>query len=330
MQHARRGSAFRRSPIATALASLAVLALAIVLALNAQRLPLIGDGAVHHAEFAESSGLSSGADVRIAGVRVGRVTGVQLDGDHVDVAFTAGDEQLGDQTRAAIKVGNLLGQKYVELAPRGQHQLDGPIPRSRTTSLYDVMAAFQDMAGTVGRIDTAQLAQSFRVLSDTMRDTPEQTRGAVRGLSRLSSSIASRDQQLRELLQRALPVSRTVSDRDRQFQQLLGDGTELLNELDHRRQAIHALLVGTQALSSQLTAMITENQAQLGPTLDGLNQVTAMLARNQQNLDAAVRELGPFYRMVDNTLGNGRWIDVYVCGLLPPATGPLNQRGCQQ
>ena len=27
---------------------------------------------------------------------------------------------------------------------------------------------------------------------------------------------------------------------------------------------------------------------------------------------------GPFYRVFTNTLGNGRWIDTYLCGLLPP------------
>ena len=307
-----------------------MLALAVVLALNAQGLPLIGDGSTHHAEFAESSGIASGADVRIAGVRVGRVDDVQLVNDHVELSFTAGDQELGDETGAAIKVGSLLGQKYLELAPRGQRPLDGPIPRTRTTSLYDVMAAFQDAGSAVGRINTDQLAQSFRVLSDTTRDTPEQTRGALRGLSRLSTSIASRDQQLGQLLQHSHDVSQVVSDRDRQFQQLLGDGNRLLDELDHRRQAIHALLVGTRALSTQLTGVIAENQAQIGPTLDGLNQVTAMLSRNQDSIDAAVRKLGPFYRVLDNTMGNGRWIDVYACGLLPPATGPVNQQGCRQ
>lgn len=328
MRVAKSGSVFRRNPIATALGSLLALALAILLALNAQALPLIGDGATHHAEFAESSGLTTGADVRVAGVRIGRVTAVTLRGDHVDVSFTAGDQDLGDRTSAAIKLGSLLGQKYLALDPRGAHPLEAAIPRNRTTSLYDVMTAFQDLSSTVGQVNTGQLAQSFTVLSDAMRSTPEQTRDAVRGLSQLSTSIAKRDQQLQELLRHSNDVSHVVQSRDQQLQQLLGDGNAVLDELNQRRTAIHSLLTGTQALSAQLTAMINENQAQLKPSLDSLNQVTAMLSHNQQNIEASVHKLAPFYRTLDNTMGNGRWIDVYVCGLLPPATGPINQQGC--
>lgn len=329
MEVAERGSAFQRNPITTALGSLLALALAILLALNAQTLPVIGDGSTHHAEFAESSGLAAGADVRVAGVRVGRVTEVQLQGDHVDVSFTTGDQEIGDRTSAAIKLGSLLGQKYLALDPRGAHPLDGTIPRHRTTSLYDVMAAFQDLSGAVGQVNTDQLAQSFTVLSDTMRGTPEETRGAVRGLSRLSTSIASRDQQLKELLQRTNDVSHLMHSRDQQFQQLLADGNAVLEQLNQRRAAIHSLLAGTQALSGQLTAMTSENEAQVKPALESLNQVSAMLSRNQQNIEASVHKLAPFYRTLDNTMGNGRWIDVYVCGLLPPAVGPVNQQGCK-
>lgn len=329
MEIGRRGSVFQRNPVTTAVASLLALALAVLLALNAQALPLIGDGATHHAEFTESGGLTAGSDVRVAGVRVGRVTEVQLAGDHVDVSFTAGDQELGDRTSAAIKLGSLLGQKYLAVEPRGARPLRAPIPPSRTTSPYDVMTAFQDVSGTLGEVDTDQLARSFSVLSETMRGTPEQTRGAVRGLSRLSSSIASRDQQLKDLLQHTDDVSRVMRDRDEQFRRLLGDGNQVLEELNQRRAAIHALLTGTQALSHQLTAMISENQAQLKPAVDELDQVTAMLARNQQNIAATVRKLAPFYRAVDNTMGNGRWIDVYVCGLLPPAVGPVNHQGCK-
>ena len=322
------GSVFHRNPVATALGSLLALALACVVALNAESLPLIGNGAAHHAEFSEAGGLTTGADVRVAGVRVGKVTGVELTGDHVDVSFTAGDSQLGDHTGAAIKLGSLLGQKYLALDPRGSGALDAPIPRSRTTSLYDVMAAFQGLSGTVGRIDTEQLARSFGTMSETFRGTSQETTGAIRGLSALSGTIASRDQQLQELLRHTNDVAGIVRSRNEQFQQLLGDGNQLLSEVRQRRDSIRALLSGTRALSAQLTAMVDENSAQLRPTLDGLDQVTRMLARNQQNLDASISKLAPFYRTVANTLGNGRWIDVYVCGLLPPATGPVNARGC--
>ena len=54
-----------------------------------------------------------------------------------------------------------------------------------------------------------------------------------------------------------------------------------------------------------------------------------MLQRNQDSLDRSIELFAPFTRLFANVLGNGRWFDTYICGLLPPAAGPINQEGCQ-
>jgi len=97
-----------------------------VLAFNVQKLPLIGGGTTFHAAFAEAGGLRSGDPVRIAGVTVGKVTGVDLENAHVMVTFTVrGDSRLGRDTKAAVKLQTLLGKKYLELTPTGPGQLSG-------------------------------------------------------------------------------------------------------------------------------------------------------------------------------------------------------------
>lgn len=248
----------------------------------------------------------------------------------MDVAFTAGDNWVGDRTTATVRINSLLGQKYLAVDPRGVRATgpSEPIPLARTTSLYDVMTALQDTSNTVGRIDTDQLARSFRTISDTARDTPRQVRGAVQGLSALSSTPSKRDQQLRDLLNNTHQVANTVQSRNHQFEQLLTDGSRLLDEVRQRRQSVHQLLVGTQRLSAQLNEAIEENAPQFRSMMDSLDRVTALLERNQRNLDRALRASGPLYRSLSTNLGNGRWADVYICGLLPPAVGPANAQGC--
>src|SRR5699024_1818213 len=141
-------------------------------------------------------------EVRVAGVRVGSVTDVCLDGERVRVDFRVDDAWLGDRTAAAIRVKTLLGQKYLALDPKGDRALDAgrSIPLDRTMAPYDVMEAFSDLSGTLDDIDTDQLARSFRTMSDTFAGTPDEVSGALDGLTRLSNTIANRDQQLKELL----------------------------------------------------------------------------------------------------------------------------------
>ncbi len=94
-------------------------------ALRADDLPLIGGGDTYRAAFTESGGLKQGDEVRIAGVRVGKVDEVALDDGLVVATFKVDpDEAFGPDTRAAIKVKTLLGAMYLALEPAGGGQLE--------------------------------------------------------------------------------------------------------------------------------------------------------------------------------------------------------------
>ena len=76
-----------RNPVVIGAISLAMLAASLVVAFRADDLPVIGGGDTYYAAFEESGGLKPNDEVRIAGVRVGKVNSVELDGDHVRVDF---------------------------------------------------------------------------------------------------------------------------------------------------------------------------------------------------------------------------------------------------
>ncbi|MFF5986288.1 MCE family protein [Prauserella flavalba] len=320
----------KRNPIPIAVVGIVLMVLGTVAALNSDDLPIIGGGTTYTADFSEAAGLQADDEVRIAGVKVGKVTDVELAGDRVRVSFKVKDAWLGDRTSAAIKIKTLLGQKYVALDPVGDRALDpgDTIPRERTVAPYDVLEAFRGLSQTVDEIDTEQLAQSFDVLSETFADTPDDVRGALDGLSQLSNTIASRDQQLSTLLANTRQVSQTLADRDAELTKLIDDGNLLLAELARREQAISALLQGSQALATELQGLVDDNQGQLDPVLTQLDQLTGMLQRNQESLSEGIRRFAPFIRVFNNTIGNGRWFDNYICGLLLPSVGPLNEEGC--
>ncbi|GLY41212.1 ABC transporter substrate-binding protein [Amycolatopsis sp. NBRC 101858] len=320
----------KRNPVPIALVGIAVLALGFIAALNSDDLPVIGGGTTYSAEFSEASGLQKDNDVRIAGVKVGKVSDIELDGASVKVSFKVKDAWLGDRTSAAIKIKTLLGQKYLSLDPQGEGSLNPGtgIPRDRTMAPYDVLDAFRGLSQTVDNIDTKQLAQSFDTISQTFANTPEDVKGALSGLSKLSDTIASRDTQLSNLLANTREVSQTLVDRDAEVQKLLTDGNKLLDELSKREDAITSLLNGSRELATQLQGLIDDNGKQLDPVLTSLDQLTSMLQRNQDSLAQGIAKFAPFIRVFTNTIGNGRWFDNYICGLVLPSFGPINEEGC--
>jgi phospholipid/cholesterol/gamma-HCH transport system substrate-binding protein len=297
----------------------------IVFALTfmADSLPVIGAGSTYRAHFTEAGGIRAGDEVRVAGVKVGKVSSVSLQGKEVLVSFQLKGVHLGDRTTAAVKVKTLLGQKYLAVDPLGHGDLRGDIPQERTTTPYDVNAALSDLSSTVTAIDTPQLERSFDVLSRTFEETPASVRTMLSGLTALSRTISSRDDQLADLFAATREVSQTLADRNQEFSSLLRDGDSLLAELQARRKTVTTMLESTARLGHELRGLVADNQARLAPALTQLDRVSAILRRNQGHLDDALRRLGPYYRVVDSALGNGRWVDSYVCGLFDDRGAPL-------
>jgi phospholipid/cholesterol/gamma-HCH transport system substrate-binding protein len=293
----------------------------MVTAFKAADLPIIGGGDTYYANFSEAGGLKPNDEVRIAGVRVGKVRGIELDGNQVRVEFQVDeDAKFGPETGAEIRVKTLLGAMFVALEPKGSGQMEeeGEIPVERTSSPYDVVEVFEGLAERSERIDTDQLANALDTMATLTRNTPEEFQAALQGVSALSANIAARDAELNTLLQNLRKVSGVLGDRSDDIIRLMEDGDVLFRALVARRQAVHDLLVATSELSRQLTGLVKDTRADLKPALDNLKNVLDLLNANRENLDASVRLLAPFYRVFANTLGNGPWFDTIIQNM-PPA-----------
>lgn len=314
-----------RNPVTIGAISIVVMFLLLLAAFKADSLPLIGGGNTYYAAFSEAGGLKANDPVRIAGVRVGKVTDVGLQGDHVEVTFKVDtSDQFGPQTAAAIKVATLLGSMYLALEPKGpgQMQQGAEIPVSRTSSPYDVVDAFSGLASRAEHIDVPQLTQALNSLSNATKGTPTAFRQMLSGLSRLSANVAARDQQLNTLLRNLRNVSQVLGRHDQDIVALMKDSDTVMRALVARREAVHRLLVSTSQLSQQLTALVQQSRGDLKPALDNLQSVVDVLMKNQNNLDQSLRLMAPFYRVFANLLGNGPWFDTWIANLPPaPAVG---------
>jgi phospholipid/cholesterol/gamma-HCH transport system substrate-binding protein len=307
-----------RNPVPIGLSAFAVIAVLLALAMNLDNIPFISGGKTHTAAFKEAAGLKPDEEVRIAGVKVGKVTALDLDGDHVKVTFRVDDRvRLGDRTEAGIKIKTILGAHYLELTPRGKGRLGRSIPIERTHTPFEVVPAISELSQRVGAIDVQQVAKSFDVLSETFKNSPEEVRASLEGLRRLSNTVASRDDELHELAGKAKNVSELLADRNQDFAKLVQDGDKVLQAVQARRAVIHQLLINTVTLSQQVNALIRENEKQLRPMLDNLAKVNRVLLKNQDNLDRILQLFAPFARQFSDVTGTGRWFDSWIQNLLP-------------
>lgn len=209
--HPSRRFAGRRSPITVGALGILMLLMATMASFYLSDLPIVGAGPRYTAEFSEAAGLHAGNEVRVAGIKVGKVdrVGLNADGNKVNVVFTVANTWIGDQTQASIQIKTLLGQKFLGLTPRGSRSADPTKPLTDTIAPYDVIEAFSDASNQLSELDTDKVAESLQTMSTAFSGTAGDFGPALTGLSRLSETIAKRDQEVQSSSPRRRPPRRS-------------------------------------------------------------------------------------------------------------------------
>jgi len=301
---------------------LLVLLVVMAAAFNLQKFPGFR-GTHYQAQFKDASGLKVGDIVEIAGIRVGRVDKLSIDGDHINVDFDIHGTKLGSKTSASIEVLNLLGQKYLRLEPQGTGSLSAgdTIPLERTTSGYDIVGTLDQLTTTTGAINKPQLSKALTTLAGTIDAASPEVSSSFRGLARLSNTIASRDGDITALMARAQRVTNLLNARKGDLVDLMKKGNLVFQELLARRQAIHDLLVNARQLGVQLRGLAVDNQKQIAPALAELDKGISFLNKRKKQLSDTIKYYGPYATILVNIIGTGPWFDAYVPNLAGLATG---------
>nr|WP_090280141.1 MCE family protein [Mycolicibacterium komanii]CRL76253.1 virulence factor Mce family protein [Mycolicibacterium komanii] len=307
-----------RNRLAVGTVGIAVVVATVVAAFSYDRIPLVKGTSDYSAYFAEAGGIKPGSDVRVSGLSVGRVSDVRLDGTKVVVDFTVRNGvELGDRTEAAIKTETVLGNKMLEITPRGDGELSGVIPLDRTTSPYDLPTALGDLTTTISALDTTQLSSALTTLADTFSDTPPELRAALDGVARFSDTLNTRDAQLRHLLADANKVTAVLGKRSDQIAGLVVNANALLSELLSQRDSVDELMTNITAVSHQISGLVQDNRPQLKPAVDKLNGVLTILDNRKAELRRVLYLLRRYAMSFGEVLGAGPFFKASVVNLAP-------------
>ncbi len=293
--------------------SIAVLLLVMVASFNIQKLPFL-KGTTFHAELADASGLRTGAEVQVAGVRVGRVSKLDIGTEKVIADFDVKDAKLGRSTRASVEVKSLLGEKFLNILPEGSGQLPAgaTIPISRTDAGADIVGTLGQLTTQTEQTNTEDLTTALNSLAEVIDDAAPEVQSSFSGLSRLSETIATRDEDIEKLLARSRNVTGLLDERKGDLVTLMKQADLIFSELQNRKEAVHSLLVNATKLATELDGVVKDNRKQLKPTLDKLENVLKFLHAREDKIETLLKNYGPYVNILGNIVGTGPWFDAYV------------------
>ena len=187
--------------VRSGLMGILILLLVIGVGQSFASVPMLFAQPTYYAQFSDTAGLSGGDKVRIAGVDVGEVRSMDIEGDKVRIGYTLNGTTIGTDSRAAIRTDTILGRKNMEIEPRGTEALraNGVLPLGQTTTPYQIYDAFFDVTKAASGWDTETVKRSLNVLSETIDQTYPHLSAALDGVARFSDTIGKRDDQIKEL-----------------------------------------------------------------------------------------------------------------------------------
>lgn len=247
-----------------------------------------------HAQLANAAGLGKGAAVTVAGVKVGTVSGVTVQGNHVlaDLALDHG-VTLPHDTSAAVAVQTVLGVLDVAL-----HPITGwnhPLAAGDTITDTSIPVEFQDIQNAAGTVlqqtDVNSFNQLVSALQQVTAGKQAQVATIVSGLSQFTTAVDSRQQQVGSLIDSANQLAATVAQHDTQLAGVVDDLATVVQGLASRSSDLSALIYQTDQVAAQTATLIGQNQPQLQGLLDHLQSVLAVLSQHQEDLAQGVSYL---------------------------------------
>jgi phospholipid/cholesterol/gamma-HCH transport system substrate-binding protein len=299
------------------LMGLVVLLLVVGVGQTFTSVPMLFASPGYYGQFTDAGGMTTGDKVRIAGLTVGQVEDIKIDGDHVVMKFSTGSNTIGTESRLAIKTDTILGKKVLEIEPRGTQTLrpNGTLPLGQSTTPYQIYDAFFDVTKAAAGWDIDTVKRSLNVLSQTIDQTYPHLSAALEGVAKFSDTIGKRDEQITHLLAQANQVASILGDRSEQIDRLFVNSNTLLAAFNERSRAISALLDNVSAFSAQVQNFINDNP-NLNHVLEQLRTVSDLLVARKDDLAQAVTMLGKTIAAFNETVASGPYFKVSLANWL--------------
>jgi phospholipid/cholesterol/gamma-HCH transport system substrate-binding protein len=300
------------------LMAITVALLAILVGQSFTSVPVLFAQPSYYAQLTDTGGLNKNNPVRIAGMDVGNIQGITIDGDHIKIKFTTGRNTIGTETRLAIRTDTILGKKVLEVEPRGTQTLrpGATLPVGQSTTPYQIYDAFFDVTKAASGWDIDTVKRSLHVLAQTVDQTYPHLSAALDGVAKFSDIIGNRDDQFKHLLAQAHQVADILGDRGEQIDKLLVHANTLLAAVNERGQAISLLLQRISSFSTQVRGLINDNP-NLNHVLEQFRIISDILAKHKNDLASVLVTIGKFAPALSETNASGPFLNGMITNLLP-------------
>jgi phospholipid/cholesterol/gamma-HCH transport system substrate-binding protein len=283
-----------RNPKVVGITAVVIMAAGVLAILLLNR-SFFSSGYTVDAQFTNAAGISNGTSVMVAGVNVGSVTSVKVNGNAVDAKLSVNNGvQLPHVTRAAVEVETLLGVVDVTLVPVSGW--NDPLKAGATITDTSVPTEFYQLQNTAHSLLSKTNAQALNnlvtSLANITQDKQQQVAQIISGLGALTSTVDQRSGQVSQLIDSANSLSSTLTSRDQQLLSVVNNLDTVSTGLASNNQALSDLINNVDSAASQTNSLVSQNSPALNSLLSSLHSDLNVVSQHQDDLAEGVSYLG--------------------------------------
>lgn len=285
--------------------SLAVIGVMIMLAFQGNKL-FAGAERVYQAEFTSVLNVVPVAsDVRVNGISVGSVSGVESKGDYGLVTFgVEPDIELKADATANLRLKSFLGEKYVEITPgTSAEPLRGPIKLNQTDTAADLGNVLGKSGGALGAIPSTEVTETLKLSGDTLDQNGDKIASAVENLRVQTDALVSSQDELYGTLEATDRALATLVAQGETIGQVSANAQATLERFKDFAARDKVVVLGLMNDLTTLEGVFEDNKDGLAATGDQLpatlglvrklvNQLSSNLATGRNPIPIALTNLG--------------------------------------
>lgn len=282
----------------------------------------------YHADFSTASRLKGGQDVRIAGIPVGTVKSVKLKADNsVDVTFDVDKRyQIYDSTRAVIRYENLVGDRYLEIAA-GDGELrklppGATIVREHTQPALDLDALLGGMRPLLKGLDGTKINEISNAIIELLQGQGGALSQMLANTSSFTTTLASRDQLIGDVINNLNTVLTTVDDKSEQFDATVDRLQQLITGLAQGKDAIAGAIGPLATIETDLTDTLRRTRRPIQGLIENVRPFATVLDRRKQELNDVIDPLEENYLRLNALGAYGSFFNINYCTVSMKFNGP--------
>ncbi|MFC6011596.1 MCE family protein [Nocardia lasii] len=293
-----------------------------------------GDTRKYTAIFTDVLGLRSGDDVRMAGVRVGKVSKIELDdNNNAKVSFIVqADQAVYTDTKALVRYQNLIGQRYVALAPgkegsSEQLRSGATIPLTNTEPSFDVSALLNGFQPMFQALEPAQVNAMSESLLLALQGDGVSLSAFILQAAEVASDFQRRDGILSDVIVNLSAVMTGLAKRGDQLETLITQTRALIGGLYSQGQSLQSSVQALSDNTASVVDMLAAIQPKLTQTQNAMVGATNVLIANGARLDQAALDLPAVAAGFGRVTSEGAYANSGFCRLDVTLYGVLFPRG---